>query len=243
MVYLNICISFVRSCQDEASGLYVCKLCMFTAYNMSDLEVHLSSTGGHTEASFLFRKYYSVWQSELDSLRSFAEESFAEEERKGLDHDRIRRRQKQDCRKRGQSTPRNEHSLSVYKEQDYQLNVFTDLTVGIPSLNSSSALVRISKDLYDAPVLTNPDQLSLHMQRQRESKNPYSLTAMKRSLDELSERVSSGKAASSAHVRTVATYSCAAIEDLHEYLDDDEISLLDSMNLLTAFKKRDDHNV
>lgn len=225
---------------------------MFCTFSISDLQVHLSSSNGraHTEASFLFRKYYRVWQSEVKSVRSFVEKSLAEEESKGFAQDSLGNHQKenQHCNASRQCTLNDKHSLSVYNESDYQLNVFTDLSIGIPSLTSSSslALVHISKDLYDAPVLTNQDQLSLHMQRQREFKNPYSITAMKQSLDELSERFSTGRqpASAGAHRKTMATYSSSAvIEDLQEYLDDDEISFLDSMNLLTAFKKRDEYNL
>lgn len=243
------------------SGLYLCKLCMVATVTGGELAAHCSATlntgAGHREAGRLFRQYYSIWREERQQVAAFVEEVLREElaeERlgppasTGAAEDRQKRKQNNRC-KEGEGLSQSAEALTVvkYGEQDYQRSVFSDLAVGVPSMvassssSSSSALAHISKDLYDAPVVLNQEQLSVHLQRQRECKNPYGITAMKRSLDELSERVSrtsGGNGQSGGGGSSVSIYgSAAAIEDLGEYLDDDEISLLDSMHLLTAFKK------
>ena len=255
-----------RACQDPVSGLYLCKLCMVATVTGGELAAHCSATlntgAGHREAGRLFRQYYSIWREERQQVVAFVEEALREElaeERlgppasTGAAEDRQKRKQNNRC-KEGEGLTQSAEALTVvkYGEQDYQRSVFNDLAVGVPSMatitsssSSSSALAHISKDLYDAPVVLNQEQLSVHLQRQRECKNPYGITAMKRSLDELSERVSragggaaAGNGQSGGGGSSVSIYgSAAAIEDLGEYLDDDEISLLDSMHLLTAFKK------
>lgn len=199
---------------------------MFCTPNSSDLKLHFTSDMGvHSEASFLFRKYHSVWQSELNVIRSFTEESHERERMSFSDRFRKLPRQQKQHAQNGQVGP----ELSVHNELEYQqLIVFDDLVTNTLSANTPSPPMVSSSDDSDS-LLDSPNQMTYQAgQLSLSNSNQLSITTVKPSENKLVKNNSNVNG----HVKTVSNFSTAAREDLGSYLDDKEISVLESKNLI-----------
>ena len=190
---------------------------MYCCFTIVDLQTHLCKTvnTGHKETSYLFQQYFNIWKDEFERMKQFTIEILHEEK---------------DPERPDFVDNFHANNGSTFDCIDYQLGVITEL--------HDKEKQMVCKDLYDAPVLTNQDQKNMHMYRHRDAfRNPYSLATLKHNIDSLIEQQSTSRSCSEIESKSVVSLNTSAYDCLAEYFDDDEISVLNRMNLLSNFTK------
>ena len=232
---------------------------MFCALECSDLQWHCRSPQ-HTEASRLFPKYYSAWQDEQTMMKNFARASYEEERAE----ERRRREEEEEARAR-QETQSGEHLnmlevLLEYDKVDRQIGLI-DLMEDhlLPGTSAGYSGGFTSLDAEDGREWDHQkeDEDDDDDDDQYHLDDPFFLTtetpatASPALIDSTSKSAllidfddddHAPSAFSKTKVNDQLTMNdlktetnTAAINDLRDYLNDDQIALLQRQNLLMDF--------
>lgn len=226
---------------------------MFCALECSDLQSHCRSLQ-HTEASRLFPKYYSAWQDEQTMMKNFARVSYEEERAE----ERRRREEEEEARAR-QETQSGEHLnmlevLLEYDKVDRQIGLIDLMEDHLLPGTSAGGGRYTSLDAEDGREWDDDDDDD---DDQYHLDDPFFLTdetpatASPALIDSTSKSAflidfdgddHAPSALSKTKVNDQLTMNdlktetnTAAINDLRDYLNDDQIALLQRQNLLMDF--------